>query len=185
MVARESGAGAGGFCVFLADSPSVRSRRASGALTSGLSARPYAVIRRLGRDLHVVGVGFAEARATDADEARLRAQILDRGRADVAHTQTQTANELIHERRERAASGHASFDALGHELAELRDVLLPVAIARSLPHLHRAERAHPAIRLEASLIGLDHVARRFVDAGKESAEHDRVRAGADRLRDVA
>ena len=31
----------------------------------------------------------------------------------------------------------------------------------------------------------DHVARRLVDAGEQGAEHHRVRAGGDRLRDVA
>src|SRR5437773_4580350 len=96
-----------------ADSPSVRWRRASGALTYRLSARPDAIIRSFHRDLHVVRVRFAQSRAADANETRFRAEILDRRRADVAHTEPQTANELIHEGRERTAGGHATLDPFG------------------------------------------------------------------------
>src|SRR5438874_9932956 len=104
-----------------ADSPSFRSRRASGALTSRLSAGPDAVIRSLDRDLHVVRVRLAQARAADAHEARFGAEILDGGRADVAHAETKTANELIQEWRERTARRDATLDPFGHELAELGD----------------------------------------------------------------
>src|SRR2546430_7162333 len=125
-----------------ADSPSFRSRRASGALTYRSSARPNAVIRCFHRDLYVVRVRLAKTRAADADEARFAAEILDRRRAHVAHAKPKTANELIHERRERTARRDATLDPFGHELAELGDVLLSVAVARTLSNLHRAERSH-------------------------------------------
>jgi len=51
--------------------------------------------------------------------------------------------------------------------------------------LHRRHRAHAAVRLEAPVGCLAHVAGRFVDAREKSAEHDRGRARADRLGDVA
>src|SRR5206468_6696768 len=126
-----------------------------------------------------------QAGAADAHEARLRPQFLDRARAGVAHAEPQPAGELMHERRERPARGDATLDPFGHELAELRDVLLAVAVARSLTHLHRAERTHAAVRLKSSVGGVDDLARRFVDAREQTAEHHRVRAGSDRLRDVA
>src|SRR5438034_5580909 len=160
-------------------------RRRSAALTRTLSARPDAIVRGFDGDLHVVRMRLPQAGAADAHEARLRAELLDRARADVAHAEPQAADELMHERRERPARGDATLDAFGHELAELRDVLLPVAIARSLTHLHRAERAHTAIRLELPIGRLDDVARRLVHAREQPAEHHGVRAGADGLRDVA
>src|SRR5437762_10972775 len=106
-----------------ADSPSFRSRRASGALTSRLSAGPDAVIRCCHRDLHVVRVRLAQARAADTHEAGFGAELLDRRRADVTHAETETAHELVHERRERTARRDATLDPFGHELAELGHVL--------------------------------------------------------------
>ena len=89
------------------------------------------------------------------------------------------------ERLERTTRGDAAFDAFGDELAELGDVALAVAVAGRLAGLHRAHRAHAAVRLEAAVLGLDDLAGRLVDARQQPAEHDGVRARADRLRDVA
>ena len=51
--------------------------------------------------------------------------------------------------------------------------------------LHRAERAHAAIALvRAALVQLD-FARRFFGAGEHAADHHAVRAGGERLGDVA
>src|SRR5512132_2912849 len=98
MVARESG--------FLADFASVPWRRFSAALTRELSAGPNAIVRRLDGDLDVMRVRLAQARAADADEPRLGAKIFDRRRADVLHTGTQPADELIDERLERTDRSH-------------------------------------------------------------------------------
>src|SRR6266550_2744426 len=53
------------------------------------------------------------------------------------------------------------------------------------PGLHRAERAHPAIRLERAVLGFHDIAGRFIHAREKSTEHHGPCAGADRLRDVA
>src|SRR5688572_18711539 len=126
-------------------------------------------------------VRFAQAGARDADEPRFRAEVLDGRGADVLHAGAQPADELVEEGIERADRLHLPFHALGHDLGELADVALTVPVARGLAHLHRAERAHAAVGLAA----VDHVAWRLVGPGQERAEHHRVRARADRLRDVA
>ena len=49
----------------------------------------------------------------------------------------QAADQLIDEIAQRAAIGHAAFDAFGHELARFLDAALAVAVLRALDH-----RAH-------------------------------------------
>src|SRR2546430_5463861 len=127
---------------------------------------------------------FAKTGAGDPDEPRVRAQVVDRPGARVAHARAETADELVHDRRERAERANAALDSLGNELRKLADVGLAVAVARTA-RFHHAERAHPAIRLESTFLVLDEVSGRLVDAGQESAEHHGPRARPDRLGDVA
>src|SRR5207247_7894406 len=129
-------------------------------------------------------VGFAKARTGYANEPRAGAKIVDRRRADVAHARAESTDELMHDRRERTERANTTLDALGDELGELADVGLSVAVART-PRLHRAKRAHPAIRLERAVLGFHDIAGRFVHAREKSTEHHGPRTGADRFRDVA
>src|SRR5439155_6467784 len=129
-------------------------------------------------------VGFAKARTGYADEPRAGTKIVDRRRAGVAHARAESADELMHDRGERTERANATLDALGDKLGELADVRLSVAVART-PRLHRAKRAHPAIRLKRAVLGFHDIAGRFIHAREKSTEHHGPRAGADRLRDVA
>src|SRR5919197_1411899 len=155
------------------------SRRASSSST--ISAT---VIRRLLRDRDVVRVALAQPRAGDADEARVL-EVLDRGRAAVAHRLPQAADELVEDAAERPLVRHLALDPLGDELLDVLDVALEVAVLREPARLHRAERAHPAVGLEALALLEDHLARALLDPGKRRAEHDGVRARGERLGDVA
>ena len=121
----------------------------------------------------------------DPREARPRLHVLDRRRAAVAHRLPQAADDLVDDRRERALVRDATLDALGDELLDVLDVALEVAVLRERARLHRAERAHPAVLLEALALRDDDLAGRLVGAGEHRAEHDDVGAGGDRLRDVA
>src|SRR5690606_33952515 len=79
---------------------------------------------------------------------------------------------------------HTPLDALRDELLKLLGRVLEVAVRRAVPAGHRAQRAHAAVGLVgAALVELD-VARRFFGAGEEAADHRRMRARDDRLRDV-
>src|SRR6266850_2191983 len=134
---------------------------------------------------------FAQARAADPYESRPRAQILDRGRAGVLHPGAQSADELVDEWLEWSDGAHLALDALGHDLRELTDLALPVAVA-GLAHGHRAHRAHAAVALEGAVDRGDDVARRFVHARERDdarradrpgpdADLDTVGAGGDEL----
>src|SRR6185437_12978153 len=119
----------------------------------------------------------------DSAELRLLAKLLDVARPAIAHSRSQSADELIHEIAQRPAVWHAPFDALGDELAALLDAGLSVAIAGAGDH--RAHAAHAAIGLISTPLVNDCFARRFIEPRKEAAHHDRRRPGGDRLGDVA
>src|SRR5215218_1479730 len=88
-----------------------------------------AVIRRVLRDRDVVRVRLAQAGAGDADEARTLER-LDRGRAAVAHCLAEAADDLVQHPRERPLVGDTALDPLGHELLDVLDVALEVAVLR-------------------------------------------------------
>src|SRR5688572_16292360 len=83
---------------------------------------------------------------------------------------------------DRALVRHASFNTLRHQFLDLV-VLLKVTLAGTL--LHRAERAHTAIRLVgAPLIKLD-LAGRLLRAGEQTTDHYSMRTGGKRLRHIS
>src|SRR5579871_1885338 len=102
---------------------------------------------------------LAQAGTGDAHEARLLHR-LDRRRTAVAHRLAESADDLVQHPRERPLIRHAALDALRHELLDVLDVALEVAILRIAARLHRADRAHPAVLLEPLALREDHVARR-------------------------
>ena len=101
------------------------------------------------------------------------AQFINRSAAAVAHCSAEAADHLVDEIGERAAIGHAAFDAFGHVLARVGDVGLPVSIGRSTAgRAHRALAAHSAIGLESTALMEDQLAGAFIESCKERAEHD-------------
>src|SRR6201746_383436 len=164
-------------------SRALRPRCATARRSRDLPAR--AVVRRVLRDRHVVRMALAQPGRGDADEARARLHLLDRRRAAVAHRLAQATDDLVDDPGERPLVGHATLDALGHELVGARHVALEVAILGGRARLHRAERAHAAVLLVALALHEDDLAGALVDACEQAAEHHRVGTGRDRLRDVA
>src|SRR5215208_606212 len=157
------------------------SGRATGSWTTS-AADP--VIRRLLRDRHVVRMGLAEPSAGNAHEARVL-ELGDRRRPAVAHRLADAPDQLVKDRREPPLVGDAPLDSLGDELVDVLHVALEVAVLRERAGAHRAERAHAAVLLVALALREDDLARRLVGAGEQRAEHHGVRAGRERLRNVA
>src|SRR6188508_92533 len=114
---------------------------------SGSAFLGHAVVRRFLGDLHVVHVALAHAGPGDAHELRIGAHGGDAGAARVAHGGAQATRELMNDGHEAALVRHASFDAFGHELLELRGGVLEIAIGRAVALSHGAERTHAAVRL--------------------------------------
>src|SRR3954453_14798712 len=108
---------------------------------SGTTFGSAAIVRRFLRDRHVVRVRLAQPGAGDADELRAL-HLCGRRRAAIPHRLPQPADELVHDRRERALVGDATFDSLRHELLDVFDVALEVAVLRERPCPHGAQRAH-------------------------------------------
>src|SRR5436305_1255202 len=127
-----------------------RSTTSTGRSASGKSSTISAatVIGRVLRDRDVVRVRLAQPRPGDAHEARLLHR-LDRRRAAVPHRLAQPTDHLVQHARERALVCHSALDPLGHELLDVLDVALEVAVLRVAARLHRADRAHAAVLLEA------------------------------------
>src|SRR5205807_10507075 len=86
---------------------------------------------------------------------------------------------------ERALVRHAAFDSLGHQLVDVFDVSLEIAVLGERPGLHRSERAHAAVFLETLALVDDHLTRRLVGPREQRADHHAVGARGDRLGDVA
>src|SRR5664279_1250065 len=63
-------------------------------------------------------MAFAQARSTDAHEARLLLQLSDGGAADVTHAALYPADELVGDHANCAAIGNTAFDAFGDEFGE-------------------------------------------------------------------
>src|SRR6185312_1926743 len=100
----------------LADGPAGSRPR----LVSGIQP----IVRRFLGDLDVVRMGFGDTGAGDLHELRLRAHVLDRGRAQVAHRGAQAADQLVDDVAQRAAVRHATLDAFGHQLVGVGLVVL-------------------------------------------------------------
>ena len=79
------------------------------------------------RDHHVMRVALAQARAGDPHEAGSRLQCRSSRRRS-SPSPAQAADELVDDRRQRPLVRHAAFDALGHELLDVLDVALAVAV---------------------------------------------------------
>ena len=113
--------------------------------------------------------------------SRFALQCRNVGAAGVAHAGAQAADELMDHRGHAALVGHAALDAFGHQLLDAFgafevELVLEVAIAAT--PAHGAQRAHPAVFLEAAALVEDELAWTFVGARKQAADHDG--AGADR-----
>src|SRR4051794_26235655 len=125
-------------------------------------------------------MALAEPGAGDADKGRAL-HLLDRRRAAIAHRLPEAADELVEDVRDRALVRNSALDAFRHELVHVLDVALEVAVLRIAARLHRAERAHPAVLLEALPSRENHLAGSLVGTGQETAGHDHVSAGGNRL----
>src|SRR5205085_5300367 len=133
-------------CAYCPPRSTTNTGRSSGRGSgSGRTSAP--VIRRLLRDRDVVRVGFPQPRGRDANELGAL-HVLDRCGAAVPHRLAQPADDLVQDRAQRPLVRNASFDALGHELLDVLDVALEVAVLREAARAHRAERPHPAVLLE-------------------------------------
>ena len=76
------------------------------------------IVRGFARDHNVVYVALAQAGAADADESCLLQQFRNRRAPAVAHARLQAPDHLVDDHRDRAAVGHAPFDAFRDKLRQ-------------------------------------------------------------------
>src|SRR5690606_33743154 len=131
-------------------------------------------------DDHVVHVALAQPLARDADELGVLPELVDGVAAGVPHPRAQAADQLDHDRRQRAPVGNAPFDAFGDELLVRRAAL---AIAILAAALHRTERPHPAVDLVAAPLVEHELAGGFVSTGEQGSTHHARGACRDGLGD--
>src|SRR5204863_7725054 len=89
---------------------------------------PTRIIRALARYRDVAHVTLAHARGGDAHELGLLVQLLHGFRAHTAHRRAQSAGQLVEHGRRRALVRDLAFDAFGHELERILDVLLEITV---------------------------------------------------------
>ncbi len=82
-----------------------------------------------------------------------------------------------------SAVGNLALDAFRHQLGGTFGFILEVAVTAAF--FHGAQRSHAAVSLVGSALIKKGLARRFVGAGKETADHHRMGAAADGLGDIA
>src|SRR5688572_1146250 len=141
------------------------------------------VVGSLFGDDDVVDVRFAQTHGGRAHETRLGAQVVDGAAAGVAHAGLEPADQLVDRLRQRAAIRDAPLDPLGDQLGVAGHLALEVPVAAA--GAHRADRSHAPVHLVAAPLVQDDLARRLVGAREQAADHHRLRAGGDRLGDVA
>src|SRR5207249_8699780 len=112
-----------------------------------------AVVGRFLRNDDVMRMALLHRRRAHLDEASAGPQFLNVPGAAIAHARSQPADKLVDERRQVPLVRHSPLDAFGHQLAAGAEVLLAVAVARTLTH--GADRAHAAIGLEAAALEQD------------------------------
>ena len=128
-------------------------------------------------------MAFAQAGTGNAHEGRLFLEVLDVLATDVTHGGLQATGELVEDGRDWTLVGNLAFDAFRHELQRIAHFRLEVAIGRAAGH--GTDGAHAAIGLEgAALVEID-LARAFVRASEQRADHDGGSAGGNRLGNVA
>ena len=127
-------------------------------------------------------MALTHAGVADLHEGRLAAHILDGRAPNVTHRRAQSASELVDDVAQGAAIRNAAFDAFGHELVGVGRILEITVLAALL---HRADRAHAAIALVAAALEQFDLARRFLGARKQAADHHRRCASCNRFRDIA
>ena len=130
-------------------------------------------------------MAFLHAGPGDPHELRPGAQFLDRCAAGVAHGRAQPPGQLLDDGDQAALVRHPALDSLRHQLFELLGRVLLVAVGRTVLLGHGAQRAHAAVGLVGTPLVQLHLARGLLRSGEKTADHGAVRAGGQRLGDVA
>ena len=90
------------------------------------------IVRGFLRDLDVVRMAFAQARARDADELRLLMQLRNAAAAGITHAGAQAAEHLVDGLGQRPLVRHAALDALGTtkalEMGEVQGAMSGISI---------------------------------------------------------
>jgi len=128
-------------------------------------------------------MGLLEPGTGNLDEAAVILQILEGDTTRVPHTGTETADELVDIRPQGAAQRHHPFDSFGYQLDVTVNIRLEVTVLA--PFLHGADGAHAAVALVGAALVEDGITGGLFRPGKKGADHDDIRAGSNRLCQVA
>jgi hypothetical protein len=135
-----------------------------------------------------VHVPFTNAGAGYTEQLGITLQRRNVAAPGVSHPRAQATHQLVDHRGHAAFVGDTALDTLGHQLvgrflAVQIEFVLKVTVAAAAAH--RAERAHPAVFLEAAALIQDDLTRAFISTGKQAAHHHGAGAHGDCLGDVA
>src|SRR5665647_522632 len=125
------------------------------------------VIRGLAGNYDIVYVGLAETGCGDLDKPGLLMEFLNGGGPGIAHTGTQTAEQLVNHLRDRAAVGHLALNALWYQFAGF--AVLEIAVAGAL--FHGTDGTHAAIAFVFPTLVEEGVPWGLIGAGKQRANH--------------
>ena len=121
-------------------------------------------------------MAFFQTSTGNTDKLSLFLECLEVFRAAVAHTGTQTADQLENRIRCRAFIRYTPLNTLGHKLA---CILLEITVAPAA--VHRTERAHATINFKTATLIHFKFTRRLIAAREQGTEHNNIRTGGNRL----
>src|SRR6185436_15684339 len=147
-----------------------------------MSRKLQRVVGCLSRNSNVVGVGLAQSCAGNAYELRLRAELLDVGATDIAHSAAQTAYHLEKHVADRTLVWDAALYSFRYQFLGAHLAFLEVSIGAAV--LHRGETAHAADHLESASLEQERFPRTFLRAGEHRAHHHARRTGRQRFHDI-
>ena len=128
-------------------------------------------------------MAFAHARGGDANELRPLLQFGNGARPHIAHGGAKPPGELVQDIGNWPLVRHLPFNAFRHKLQTVFHFLLEITVRRA-PR-HGANRAHATIGFERPAIEQIRVARAFIGARQQRANHRNARPCGQCLRQIA
>ena len=128
-------------------------------------------------------MALAQARTGQLNKAGFGLEVCNGCSTRIAHGRTQTADQLMQDRRDRALVRYLAFNPLRNQFQRIADVLLEVTISRAARH--GTQRAHAAIGFVRPALVEENLARGFVGPSKQAAQHGDIGTTRNRFGQIA